>query len=112
MDIEAIKEIVLESFNVGNTAYGLGIAFFVALMMSRYGQILYFTIIALLLDLLIVPLGIGIYENGGDFSDLLGQGTTLITDLGDDLQYIVIRAVFFLVMISVFGAVKSVFRRG
>ena len=110
--MDSIMEIVKESFDVGNTAYGLSIAFFVALMMSHYGQILYFTIIALLLDLLIVPLGIEVYNNGGDFSDLLGQGTTLIADLGNDLQYIVIRAVFFFVMISVFGALKSIFRRG
>ena len=112
MDFEAIKDIVLESFNVGNTAYGLGIAFFVALMMSRYGQILYFTVVALVLDLLVVPLGIEIYENGGDFTDLLGQGKDLLIELSGDLQYIIIRAVFFLVMITVFDAVKSIFRRG
>ena len=110
--MEPIMEIIKESFDVGNTAYGLGIAFYVALMMSRYGQILYFTIIALVLDLLVVPLAIEIYNNDMDFSDLLGQATTLLTDLSGNLQYILIRAVFFLVMISVFGAVKSIFRRG
>lgn len=110
--MDQIMDIVRESFNTGNTAQGVVIALLASFMMSRYGQLIYYTIIALVFDLFVVPIAIKIYQADMNFGGALEYGMEQFTVVSEDLQYAVVRAVFFVVAISIFSVLKSVLRRG
>jgi Na+/H+-dicarboxylate symporter len=112
MEMDQIMTIVNEAMAAGNTAQSIVIALLVGLMMARMGQLLYFTVIALLLDLVIVPIGFSIYESEMDFSGAMDTGMELFGELAGNLSYVVVMAVFFLIALTIVSGVKSIFRRG
>ncbi len=111
-DFSGIMDTVRASFDTGNIAIGLVIALLASFMMSRYGQLIYYTVIALIFDLFVVPVGIKIYDDEMNFGGALDFAMEEVTTLSENLQYVMIRAVFFIVAITVFSVLKSVLRRG
>ncbi|TNE40913.1 MAG: hypothetical protein EP347_02955 [Alphaproteobacteria bacterium] len=111
MDMAQLQDIVREAMDTGNTLQSGIIAVLCGLMIGRYGQVLYFTVIALLLDLLIVPIGFSVYESDMDFSGVVDTGTDLVNSYIDNPKYVVVMAVFFLIATSIVFAIKSVIRR-
>ncbi|TNE57757.1 MAG: hypothetical protein EP340_07625 [Alphaproteobacteria bacterium] len=111
MDMAQLQEIVREAMDAGNTLQSGIIAVLCGIMIGRYGQVLYYTVIALALDLLIVPIGLHVWENDKDIGVAMEKGKEIISDLMGDLDRVVVMAVFFLIATSVVFAVKSVIRR-
>ena len=111
MELNGIMDVVRESMSTGDMVQGAVIALLVGFMMSRFGQLIYFTIIALLLDLIIVPLGMAIYQNEMNFGGAVEYFTEIISSHMDNLQYIAIRTVFFVVALIIVSILKSIFRR-
>ena len=104
---------VIESFQVDTSLLiqGAIIALLVGFMMSRFGQLIYYVAVALILDLLIVPLGMEIYANEMNFAGALDYTMGIIAAHGENLFLIVNRAIFFVAAIIVVSLLKSIFKR-
>ena len=111
MDMSSISDMVNEAMAAGNNGAHIVIAILCGLMMSRFGQVLYFVVVALILDLVVFPLGMGVYENDWDVSGLMQSATDLVGGYMDNLKYVAVMAVFFLIANSIIFALKSVIRR-
>lgn len=111
MDMASLQQLVSDAWATGSQFQAIVIAILCGLMIGRYGQVLYFTVIALLLDLLIVPIGFNVYESDMDFSGVVDTGTELVNSYIENPKYVVVMAVFFLLTTSVVFAVKSIIRR-
>ncbi len=110
MDIGEMVDIVVASFNTQNIAQGLVIAFVAFLMLRRYSQVLIFGVVCLIFDLLLVPLALSAV-NGAEFSNLTGDALDLIKGYGSDPAYVVIRFVFFFMVMSLLHGLRGLFRR-
>lgn len=113
--LQPVIEFVIASFTVDTNLLiqGAIIALLVGFMMSRFGQLIYFMLVALFLDLLIVPLGLSIYEDGMNFGGALETGINILKDLGseDGMNMGLHRIVFFVVALIVVSILKSIFKR-
>ena len=111
--LQPVIDVVIASFQVDTSLLiqGAIIALLVGFMMSRFGQLIYYVAIALLLDLLVVPLGMEIYANEMNFAGALDYTMGIISAHGENLFFIVNRAIFFTAAIIVVSLLKSIFRR-
>lgn len=111
--LQPVIDVVIASFQVDTSLLiqGAIIALLVGFMMSRFGQLIYYVLIALALDLLIVPLGMEIYANEMNFAGALDYTIGIITAHGENMFIIVNRAIFFVAALIVVSLLKSIFRR-
>lgn len=107
-NLNDFANLLRESIIEVNTFGGIIIAFLAALIMARYNRILYFTVLALLFDQLLVPLGQRALD-GGDLSNLIGETMSLLGSL--EPQVVVIRFIGFFVVISLLFGLKKIFQR-
>ena len=109
--LQPVIDVVIASFQVDTNLLiqGAFIALLVGFMMSRFGQLSYYVAIALLLDLLVVPLGMEIYANEMNFAGALDDTVNIFVAHGENLLFIVNRAIFFTAAIIVVSLLKSVF---
>lgn len=111
--LQPVIDVVIDSFQVDTSLLiqGAIIAILVGFMMSRFGQLIYYVLVALVLDLLIVPLGMEIYANEMNFGGALDYTMGIISAHGENLFFIVNRAIFFVAAIIVVSLLKSIFKR-
>lgn len=111
--LQPVIDVVIESFQVDTNLLiqGAIIALLVGFMMSRFGQLIYYVAIALLLDLLVVPLGMEIYANEMNFAGALDYTIGIVTAHGENMIIFVNRAIFFVAALIVVSLLKSIFRR-
>lgn len=111
--LQPVIDVVIDSFQVDTSLLiqGAIIALLVGFMMSRFGQLIYYVAVALVLDLLVVPLGMEIYANEMNFAGALDYTMGIISAHGENLFYIVNRAIFFVAAIIVVSLLKSIVKR-
>lgn len=111
MEMAELQSFIQEAWDTGSQFQALVIAAICGLMVSRFGQVLYYSVIALLLDLLIVPVAYGIYENEWEMSGAVDNAMELINGYIADPKFVVVMLGFFLIATSVVFALKSIVRR-
>lgn len=113
--LQPIFDVVIASFQVETNLLiqGAIIALLVGFMMSRFGQLIYYVVIALVLDLLVAPLGISIYSDGMNFAGALDTTVGLLKELGskDGMLFVLNRGIFFVAALIIVTLLKSIFRR-
>lgn len=113
--LQPIIDVVIASFQVETDLLiqGAIIALLVGFMMSRFGQLIYYVAIALVLDLLVTPLGISIYSDGMNFAGALDTAIGILKELGskDGMVFVLNRGIFFVAALIIVTLLKSIFRR-
>lgn len=111
--LQPVIDVVIASFQVDTDLLiqGAIIALLVGFMMSRFGQLIYYVAIALVLDMLVVPLGMEIYANEMNFAGALVYTKDIVSAHAENLFFIVNRAIFFVAAIIVVSILKSIFKR-
>ena len=104
MELDGLFELIARAFTVVTTVQGVVIALFIAFLMTRYVRILYFALLAIVIDQFIAVL-YAAYD-GRDFDDL----TELASRIAESLEFdvIVVRFVGYLVLVSAFFFAKNI----
>lgn len=111
--LQPVLDFVKASFMTSNDLLiqGVLIALVLGFIMSRMGQILIYLVVALVLDLFIVPLVRAIYADGWDVSGAAGHAKDIMDGLIAEPMFAAQRVVFFLITLIVVRLIMSVIRR-
>ncbi len=104
---DSLVSLLTQSFNAVNSSVGLLISFLAAVTMTRYAHIVYYSALSLIIDQFVTIA----YSRQWNTSveNVSSQIWNEILEL--DASVLVIRFIGFMVVISIFYAVKRLFRR-
>lgn len=112
-NLQPVLDVVIASFQIDTMLLiqGIVIALVLGFMMSGLGQIIYYILAALVLDLIVVPLGMAIYANEMNFGGA-GEyfGTISEAIMADPVAILSARAIFFALTLLAVRLVSSMIR--
>ncbi len=106
---ESLTDLISQSFNAVNSVQGLVIAFIASLTMRRYGGIVYFSLFAIIVDQFVTIAYERQIWGGKSVADAVNEILDSILSL--DATVVIIRFIGFMVVITVFYGLKSLFQK-
>ncbi len=103
---DSLITVLTQSFNAVNSTVGLLIAVFAAITMRRYGNIIYFSALALIVDQFV---SIAFKHEWASVENVTSQIWNEILAL--DASVLVIRFIGFMLIITVIFTIKRLFKR-
>lgn len=103
----SVVDLLRESFNAVNSVQGLIIAFLATLMMRRYASVVYFSVLAIIVDQFVT---IAFDRNWGRSIESVADDLWN-SIIGLDATVVIIRFIGFMVIITVLYGLRSFFRR-
>lgn len=111
--LQPVIDIILISFNVETMMLiqGVLIAVLLGFIMSSLSRIIFYVPVALVIDMVLVPLGKALHAGGWAFDNIAEQAKEVVAGPMEEPMMILHRAIFFTIALVVVRVLASIVKR-